>query len=265
MVSFHSYFGCALSLSCSHTHGGASGVHCFTAFFFIVAFFVSPPHSAVCHGYHTEKLNKEKYDIFPSQIYPKRAKHWALLVRLLRCFLPLFSLLLSDDLRNRMLCDEKTPEYRRTEPYQRKCATIFHDKRRTNEWNIKLKKILSYEFSVVFFFLLSFTASFLPNMREAFSNRSERWALGLGVRMTTTTMTLGCIYLVVHIIHPKRRNWARNWRHTYISFVRRWTSLQRRASARFDLNIYFSFVWPTTTLCPILWCSRILAVYFCLS
>lgn len=65
-------------------------------------------------------------------------------------------------LEERMLYDEKTPDYRRTEPYQRKCATIFHDKRRTNEWNIKLKKILSYEFSVVFFFFFPSLLLFYP-------------------------------------------------------------------------------------------------------
>lgn len=76
-------------------------------------------------------------------------------------------------LEERMLYDEKTPEYRRTEPYQRKCATIFHDKRRTNEWNIKLKKILSYEFSVVFFFS-SFLHCFFFTQHEGSIQQSKR-------------------------------------------------------------------------------------------
>lgn len=50
----------SLTLLFTHTRRcfGCSLLHCL--FFFIVAFFVSPPHSSICHGYHTEKLNKEK-------------------------------------------------------------------------------------------------------------------------------------------------------------------------------------------------------------
>lgn len=53
--------------------------------------------------------------------------------------------------RNRPSClfENYIFEYRWTGPYQRN-ATIFHDKRRTNEWNINWKNTF-LQFSVVFF------------------------------------------------------------------------------------------------------------------
>lgn len=152
----------ALSLSCSHTHDGASGVHCFTACFFLLWPSSSLRHTLLYATGITPK-NWIKKNIFFLLRYIRRERNTELcLFDCCDAFCLSFLFAAALRLEERMLCDEKTPEYRRTEPYQRKCATIFHDKRRTNEWNIKLKKILSYEFSVVFFFLLSFTASFFP-------------------------------------------------------------------------------------------------------
>lgn len=135
-----------------------------------------------------------------------------------------------------------------------------------NEWmkyKIEKKYFLTSSVLCIFFFFSSLL--FFPNMREAFSNRSERWALRS--RCTYDDDDDSRVYISRSSYHsPKTAELsAKLTSHIIFCSFGRWTSLQRRTSARFDLDIYFSFVWPTTLLCPILWCSRILAVYFCLS